>query len=116
MTYTVPDGWLNRSDFPGEFVLAPQGAPVGTQVAVVNDIVAATRADNCSEVQDPDAGTTAEEIVAALPRPGVTVSTPVPVTIGGLSGLRVDLALDNGWTTPCPWSRGQARGRALRRS
>ena len=104
VTYTVPGGWLNRSDFPGEFVLAPEGAPGSTQVAIVSDVVVSSRADNCSEDQDPDAGTTAEEIVAALSRPGVTVSTPVAVTIGGLSGLRVDLALDEGWTTPCPWS------------
>ena len=107
VTYTVPGGWLNRSDFPGEFVLAPEGAPGSTQVAIVSDIVVSSRADNCSEDQDPDAGTTAEEIVAALPRPGVTVSTPEAVTIGGLSGLRVDLALDPGWTTPCPWSQGR---------
>jgi hypothetical protein len=104
LTYTVPGGWVNRSDFPGELALAPEGAPASTYVAVVTDVVAASRADNCTEEQDPDAGTTAEEIVAALSRPGVTVSTPVPVTIGGLSGLRVDLALDDGWTTPCPWS------------
>ena len=104
LTYTVPGGWVNRSDFPGEFMLAPEGAPDTTYVAIVNDVVVASRADNCSEEQDPDAGTTAEEIVAALPRPGVTVSTPVPVTIGGLSGLRVDLALEEGWTTTCPFS------------
>lgn len=104
LTYTVPGGWVNRSDFPGELMLAPEGAPDTTYVAIVSDVVVASRADNCSEEQDPDAGTTAEEIVAALSRPGVTVSTPVPVTIGGLSGLRVDLALEDGWTTTCPFS------------
>jgi hypothetical protein len=104
LTYTVPGGWVNRGDWPEEFALAPEGAPETTHVTIVSDVVAASRADNCREDQDPDAGTTAEEIVAALSRPGVTVSTPVPVTIGGLSGLRVDLALDDGWTTPCPWS------------
>ena len=60
LTYTVPGGWVNRSDFPGEFVLTPSGAPDGTQLAVVNDIVVSNRADNCSEDQDPDAGTTAD--------------------------------------------------------
>ena len=104
LTYTVPAGWVNTGDWPGEFSLAPEGAPETTHVSIASDIVAASRADNCSEDQDPDAGTTAEEIVAALSRPGVTVSTPVPVTIGGLSGLRVDVALEDGWTTPCPWS------------
>lgn len=104
LTYTVPGGWVNRSDFPGEFMLAPEGAPDTTYVAIVSDVVVASRADNCSEEQDPDAATTAEGIVAALSRAGVTVSTPVPVTIGGLSGLRVDLALEEDWTTPCPWS------------
>ncbi len=104
LTYTVPGGWVNRGDWPAEFALAPAGAPATTHVTIVSDVVVASRADNCSEEQDPDAGTTAEEIVAALSRPGVTVSTPVPVDIGGLSGLRVDLALDDSWTTPCPWS------------
>jgi hypothetical protein len=107
LTYTVPDGWENRSDYPGEFRLAPQGAPDTTHVTIVSDVVVASRADNCTEEQDPDAGTNAEGMVAALSRPGVTVSTPVPVSFGGLSGLRVDLALDESWTTPCPWSEGR---------
>ena len=107
LTYTVPGGWVNRSDWPGEFVLAPAGAPNSTQVEVLSEVVVANRGDNCSEDQDPDAGTTAEAMVAALDRPGVTVSPPVPVTIGGLSGVQVDLALGESWTTPCPWSQGR---------
>ena len=104
LTYTVPGGWVNTADWPGEYFLAPEGAPETTYVAVISDVVVASRAGNCTEEQDPDAGTTAEEIVAALPRPGVAVSTPEAVTIGGLSGLVVDLALEDDWTTPCPWT------------
>jgi hypothetical protein len=34
------------------------------------------------------------------------VSDPVPVTVGGLSGQQVDVAILDGWTASCPFADG----------
>jgi hypothetical protein len=38
--------------------------------------------------------------------PGIAPITPRPVTIGGLSGVVVDIRMRSDWTTTCPWSQG----------
>jgi hypothetical protein len=106
LTYTVPEGWVNVADWPDSFSLRPTDAPTTSNVVMISDAVAADRVDNCTERQDPDAGTTAQAIAEALERPGVAASSTA-VTLGGLTGYRVDLSLEPSWTTPCPWSEGR---------
>lgn len=107
-TYTVPEGWVNVEDWPDYFRLAPAGAaPSGPYIYFIRDVVRSTRADPCDGDLDPDAGHTAEAIAEALPVPGLTVSTPEAVTIGGLAGLRVDVAIDAASATPCSFSEGR---------
>ena len=108
LSYTVPDGWINVSDFPDDFVLKPANAPGEARVILNNDIVVANQAELCSEVRDQTIGTTAEEITTYLATaPGILVTAPEAVSIGGLDGFRVDVRLDPAWTQPCPWSEGR---------
>ena len=39
-------------------------------------------------------------------RPGFTVGDPVAVTMGGLVGLQVDVAIVAGWASSCPFANG----------
>ncbi len=39
-------------------------------------------------------------------RPGLVVGDPVPVTLGGLAGLQLDIAIVAGWTPSCPFANG----------
>jgi hypothetical protein len=107
LTYTVPDNWVNLEDWPGSYALEAGGPGPTPAVYIIHDVVLSTRADPCVAAQDPDVGATAEALANGLARPGLQATAPVPVTIGGLSGYRVDVALDPAYTTPCPFSGGQ---------
>jgi hypothetical protein len=96
----VPGGWLG-TDFPG--FLAPGGteSPSGIGIALMRvdglfaDACRWDRAGTGSWRQPGIAvGTTVDDLVAALrANASYTSSAPVPVTIGGYAGKRVDLQL-----------------------
>lgn len=108
LTYTVPDGWSNQEDLPGNFILLPPTATVeeidaGTADYVgVYDGIAVASAD-CAELpqdldRDPDA--MAAWFVA---HEGLEPTEPVAVTVGGLEGVVVDLRIADGYTEGCPY-------------
>jgi hypothetical protein len=107
ITYTVPDGWANFEDLPGEFLLVPPGSTLegvgdGTSDSVGIYQGVAIPAADCEEVPEPGVGTSAEAMAAALSgRDGLVVSDPVSVTVGRLNGLRVDLAYAPGSDSGC---------------
>lgn len=107
-TYTVPAGWANTLDLPGNFLLARVAEPVvdfygGNAIIVMPDVAASAR--DCGEAAQPGVGRTADHITRWLARrPGLTVSPRVPATAGGLSGYAVDIRLADGWTGYCPFA------------
>jgi hypothetical protein len=108
LNYTVPDGWVNVDDFPDFFHLRPAGAPDTTIIEFVRDVVLANQGETCSELQDPSLGTTAADIAGFIAdASGVVSTTPEPVSVGGLEGVRIDVELDPTWTETCPWSEGR---------
>lgn len=108
ISYTVPDGWMNVEDWPAFFRLAPVDAPEGTGIYITSDVVLVSESDVCQDVQDLALGTTAGAMANAIADgPGLVVTPPAPVTIGGLEGLRLDISRDPAWTAPCPWSEGR---------
>ena len=46
-------------------------------------------------------------------QPGFAPFTPKTASIGGLSGLVVDLRMRDDWTTPCKWSQGRPGQQAI---
>jgi hypothetical protein len=108
LTYTVPDGWENVSDWPGFFQLKPSSAPEGTWIYMATDVVLVSESDLCKDMPDPSLGTTAQAMATAIANgPGLITSRPTPVTIGGLDGYRLDISMDPAWTNECPWSGGE---------
>jgi hypothetical protein len=109
LTYDVPAGWSNSEDYPNEYRLARQDAPTDAGIIVWQDIVIVSEVDPCSETAAPNVGRTAQAMTDWLASaPGVKASSPVPVTIGGLSGWRLDVAMDPAWTATCTYSQGKA--------
>ena len=90
VTYPVPDGWYNGEDLPGNFWLYREvddqgGALGGSYIGICQDALAAAK--NCAEENQPDVGTSAEEMMAwATELPSVSATTPKPISIGGLDG------------------------------
>ena len=111
ITYTVPDGWVNGEDEPGNFLLVrardPQeGIYGGNFVGIYRDVYPA--AEYCIESPEPGIGTSVQALATWLTgHRGLETTEPQPVTVGGLDGLMVDVTLAKGWKTTCPFSKGK---------
>jgi hypothetical protein len=110
LTYTVPDGWGNFEDLPGNFLLVPPGGELEgvnadtTDFIGVYDGVAAASA-NCDEVPEPDVGAGSESMAEwYASHAGLSMTEPHAVTMGGLEGVVTDITLAEGYTETCPFS------------
>ncbi|MDQ4053060.1 MAG: hypothetical protein M3237_10220 [Actinomycetota bacterium] len=112
LRYTVPGGWVNAEDLPGNFLLhraqdGQEGIRGGSYIGVWSGIRASSADDDCPEEAQAGVGTSPEELVAWFrSRPGLRVTRPKRVEVGGLDGLAVDITLRKGYRSTCPWSEG----------
>jgi hypothetical protein len=62
---------------------------------------------NCTDSEQPGVEHTAAALAAEFAkRPGLTTTTPRPVSVGGLKGLVLGIRLADGWKKTCPYSQG----------
>ena len=109
LTYTVPDGWANASDWPESFELVPASElpPIDdadrTGVIDIFTQPTAMKQDRpCSDEVEPGVGRSADELAAWITTvPGLVTTEPTPITIGGHSGQTLDLSIDPSWTGLC---------------
>lgn len=103
ITYTVPSGWVNGEDLPGNFLLQLEGD--ARYLGIYNGIAAP---DECAERPAPRVGRSVEALSQWLTEhPGLEATEPRPVSVGGLDGVYLDLSLADSWTKACPYSDGQ---------
>lgn len=109
ITYTVSAGWENYEDTPGNFLLVPPGGSLAGVNAGTSDYlgvysgVAAEMQECSGEVSAPGVGTAPGEIAAYWARlPTIKVTAPRAVTVGGLSGVVVDIVANLAHNAPCP--------------
>ncbi|AUZ87650.1 hypothetical protein CVO76_08425 [Arthrobacter agilis] len=108
LSYTVPAGWTNGQDLPGNLLLSRSVDPAGgiwggSYIGVYQDIRAPAL---CGEEVQPGIGTSAAELAAWYRSvPGLQITRDVPVTVGGLSGVALDLRVGADWRSPCPLMR-----------
>ena len=61
----------------------------------------------CEEKGEPGVGRSVKDLVAWLEdAPGLVVSEPKPVTVGGLEGMQLDIEFDPAWKKKCFFSEG----------
>ncbi len=108
LTYTVPAGWTNFEDTPGNFLLVPArgdlpGVNAGTSdfIGIYTSVAAGARSCNSR----PAAGIAARP--AAIGRwirrqDGLVSKQQRPVVIGGLKGISIDIMLAKGAGLHCP--------------
>jgi hypothetical protein len=108
-TYTVPEGWVNSGDEAGFFGLFPDTPDNQAEFAAFGDVGQAIHMGpqnspyfRCDAWEDNRGATAAEIVAAVAANDALTMSEPVDVTIGGLTGKQVDVQLDPGWTESCP--------------
>jgi hypothetical protein len=102
ITYTVGEGWTNGEDLLGNFLLQIEGER--RFLGIYRNVTVPLA---CLEQPDPDVGLT----VGALAdwytsHPGLVTTDPEPISVGGLTGVVIDVSLDPSWTKGCGWSRG----------
>jgi hypothetical protein len=114
MTYTVPAGWANSSDWPNTFTLTPAAdyateGPDGPPDGHVHEIYlftqpsAADQDATCSGTPDVKVDRSVSGLVAWLRTlKSVVVSNASTVTIDGHPGTMVDIGIANTWKTACP--------------
>jgi hypothetical protein len=106
VTFTVPEGWVKTADAPLYLALRPiENELIG--IHLFGNPSAASQDASCPAAAEPGVGGSAKELadwIAA--RPGLVASTPTLVTVGGLSGLSIDVGLKADWTQACPFANG----------
>lgn len=108
--YRVGSGWVNAEDLPGNFWLYrsndPQDGFVGG--SYIGIYTGARVPKGCQEVWEPRVDDSPEEMRKwYVDHPGLQVTNQREVTLGGLRGVSLDLALASGYERSCPWSEGR---------
>jgi hypothetical protein len=97
-TYVVPDGWANDWNVPLGYALLPVDAAETSEpgIFVFLDVYASNQAA-CTGQPATGVGRAAADLVSWLGSlPDLTITAPESVTVGGLSGIRVDVAVTSG--------------------
>jgi hypothetical protein len=106
VSYTVPAGWSVPVDNSTFFQLIPGGSEV-VGIHLFRDPMAASQDPACPDTPEPGVGTTALELAAWIRGlPGLTVSQPKIVTVGGLRGTEIEMQIVAGWTASCSFANG----------
>lgn len=79
------------------------GLYVPDGIYLIHDPTIASR--GCEEASEPGVGTSVSDLVAWLENaPGLVVSEPTPITVGGLEGMQLDIQIDPAWKRTCVFS------------
>lgn len=98
LTYTVPAGWANLEDMPGNFLLLPPGSFLGgvnrgtsDYLGVYTSVVAG---ETCTDRPNPDVEKTFDGLVGWLKAdPALALADVHDVSIGGLDGVVMDISM-----------------------
>jgi hypothetical protein len=106
VTFTVPEGWVLPTDTAPYFTLRPLDNDL-IGMHLFRDPKAASQDATCPAAPEPGVGGSAAELAAWIQgRPGLVVSTPTMATVGGLTGLSMDVGLKADWKQSCPFANG----------
>lgn len=114
ITYTVPAGWSNSSDWPDTFSLTPAAdyAPVGPagspsgaahMISVNVDPAAIQQLATCANTELARVPRTVDGLIGYVRGlSSLVVSKPTGITINGRVGAWIDVRMAPKWTKSCP--------------
>jgi hypothetical protein len=108
LSYTVPAGWRNEEEDRMLYVLSKQDVGEDEAIWLLSDEAAHVQSTACPpNAVDTKVGRTPAALATWLGSlPGLATTAPQPVTIGGLTGLTLDVSVDPAWKRTCPSSGG----------
>ena len=111
--YAVPPGWAYINGI-GRFAIVPRSnTHEQADIRLWMDVVPESQDAACAMTQ-PGLERTPATVAAWLETlPGLVVTSPTAVKIGGLDGVMVDLSVMPGWTSPCAPERSAGPDRSL---
>jgi hypothetical protein len=105
-------GWTWGFSGGGDFRILADASPTHEGLSISDGIyfllepTIASR--DCQDSSEPGVGRSVGDLVEWLQAaPGLDVTEPTPVTVGGLDGMQLDLTLDPAWKRTCFFSEGQ---------
>jgi hypothetical protein len=105
LTYTVPAGWANGEDLPGNMLLnrlddLQGGVWGGSYIGVYQNVRAP---ELCREYPEPGIGIGSKELTEWYRTvPGLEILREAPASVGGLSGIALDFRVSDEWRSACP--------------
>lgn len=109
LSLTVGAGWDNTIDNPTEYQImrsGTDGQPSPSGIYLFRNV--AIQAATCEDKPEPGIGGTPAEMAAYLSNHvGLITTEPETVSVGGLDGVMIELALAPSWTQTCHYSEGQ---------
>jgi hypothetical protein len=111
ITYTVPDGWANYEDTPGNFLLVPPGYTLGGVNAGTSDYIGIYTSVAAPNGCNPGTASGVDETVSGIAGwiaaiPGLVTTQPRNVSVGGYQGVVLDTRMAKTWQGTCPYSNG----------
>lgn len=108
VTYTVPGGWANTDDGSTYFQVRPAGSDA-VGIHLFRDPQPASQDPACPETAQPGVGASSIQLATWIRSlPGLAVSEPKLVEVGGLRGTQLDIAIRPDWTQSCSFANGLA--------
>lgn len=112
LTYTVPSGWSNFEDTPGNFLLVPPRGNLPGVNADTSDFIGVYSTigapNGCHPGTAPNVGLSVPAITRwMVHNPGLTITDRHDVTIGGLTGVVFDVTMSQLWTKGCWFTQGE---------
>jgi len=109
LQFEIPsEGWMWHSYYNFRLIASDnptEGVYSSDSINFLVHPAIATR--DCEDSEDPSIGRSVRDIVGWLEDArGLIVTEPIPVDVGGLRGMQVDLKLDPTWKRTCFWSEG----------
>jgi hypothetical protein len=106
VTFTLPGGWWIPSDSADYLGLNPVESDL-VGIHLFADPLPASQDASCPTAPEPGVGTLSGELAAWIRGlPGLVAGNPRLVTVGGLRGTEIDVAIVDGWTASCSFAEG----------
>ncbi len=106
VTYTVPDGWANTDDGTTYFQVRPADSDA-VGIHLFRDPKPASQDPACPETAQPGVGGSSIQLATWIRGlPGLVVSEPKLVEVGGLRGTQLDIGIRSDWTQSCSFANG----------